>query len=41
MNQVRRIVAVLGGSFDPITLGHLNIASKCLESNHAEEVWVR
>ncbi len=32
-------VAVLGGSFDPIHLGHLHLASQVLELGSAQEVW--
>ncbi len=31
--------AVLGGSFDPIHLGHLHIAGQVLEMSAADEVW--
>jgi nicotinate-nucleotide adenylyltransferase len=36
--QAKRI-AVLGGSFDPVHLGHLHIAEHVLKMNKAEEVW--
>jgi len=32
-------VAVLGGSFDPIHLGHLHIANQVLELGAAQEIW--
>lgn len=32
-------VAVLGGSFDPVHLGHLHIANQVLEMGAAQEVW--
>lgn len=32
-------VAILGGSFDPVHLGHLHIASQVLEMGAAREVW--
>jgi nicotinate-nucleotide adenylyltransferase len=32
-------VAVLGGSFDPVHLGHLHIAGQVLELGAADEVW--
>jgi nicotinate-nucleotide adenylyltransferase len=32
-------VAILGGSFDPVHLGHLHIAGQVLEMGTANEVW--
>ena len=32
-------VAILGGSFDPVHLGHLHIANQVLEMGAAQEVW--
>mmetsp|Transcript_28666 Transcript_28666/g.56322 ORF Transcript_28666/g.56322 Transcript_28666/m.56322 type:complete len:229 (+) Transcript_28666:52-738(+) len=33
-------VAVLGGSFDPITNAHLKIAAELIHSRSADEVWI-
>jgi len=32
-------IAILGGSFDPVHLGHLHIANQLLELSSAQEVW--
>jgi cytidyltransferase-like protein len=39
MSKPRR-VAVLGGSFDPLTLGHLLLVSEILHFEAADEVWL-
>ncbi|KAJ8601938.1 hypothetical protein CTAYLR_004455 [Chrysophaeum taylorii] len=36
----RRRVAVFGGAFDPITMGHLSVMSSILQARAADEVWV-
>lgn len=33
-------VAVLGGSFDPITTGHLKVACEIIHARKADEVWI-
>jgi hypothetical protein len=33
-------IAVLGGSFDPITDGHLKCACEIVHANVADEVWI-
>ena len=38
--QRRKRVAVLGGSFDPITDGHLKCACEIIHANKADEVWL-
>lgn len=35
-----RKIAILGGSFDPITLGHIDIAQYVLKNLDIEEVWL-
>jgi nicotinate-nucleotide adenylyltransferase len=32
-------IGIYGGSFDPIHLGHLNLATEMLEAHHLDEVW--
>lgn len=32
-------IGILGGSFDPIHLGHLNLAIEMMEAHHLNEVW--
>jgi nicotinate-nucleotide adenylyltransferase len=32
-------IGIFGGSFDPIHLGHLNLAIEMLEAHHLDEVW--
>jgi len=36
----KRVIAVLGGSFDPITDGHLKCACEIVHAGMAEEVWI-
>ena len=38
--HVARRIGVLGGSFDPITFGHLKIAAEAIHSQVVDEVWV-
>ena len=38
--QIMRRVAVLGGSFDPITDAHLKMAAEVIHMNAADEVWL-
>ena len=33
-------VAILGGSFDPITTGHLKVACEIVHTRKADEVWI-
>lgn len=33
-------VAILGGSFDPITTGHLKVACEIVHTKKADEVWI-
>lgn len=35
-----RRIAVLGGSFDPITTGHLKVACEIIHTRKADEVWI-
>ena len=39
MNNQKRI-GIYGGSFDPIHIGHLNLAVEMLEAHHLDEVWI-
>ena len=39
MKKVNKI-AVLGGSFDPPTLSHLQIASEAINTHNFDEVWI-
>lgn len=32
-------IGIYGGSFDPIHLGHLNLATEMMEIHHLDEVW--
>ncbi len=36
----RKIVAILGGAFDPIHSDHLRMASECLSHSLCDEVWL-
>jgi nicotinate-nucleotide adenylyltransferase len=40
INKKRRKVAILGGAFDPITKGHIQLANYVLEKTDIEEVWI-
>ncbi|MCK9575806.1 MAG: nicotinate (nicotinamide) nucleotide adenylyltransferase [Candidatus Pacearchaeota archaeon] len=35
-----KTVGILGGSFDPITRGHIFIANHVLKETHVDEIWV-
>lgn len=32
-------IGIFGGSFDPIHLGHVNLATEILEARHLDEIW--
>lgn len=32
-------IGILGGSFNPIHIGHLNLATEIMEAHHLDEVW--
>jgi len=36
----RKQIAILGGSFDPITVGHVKLAQFVLDSKISDEVWI-
>ena len=38
--RVLRRVGILGGSFDPITEGHLTLAAGVVQSGAVDEVWL-
>eukprot|EP00298_Acanthocystis_sp_HF-20_P003841 c14180_g1_i2.p1 GENE.c14180_g1_i2~~c14180_g1_i2.p1 ORF type:complete len:233 (+),score=89.66 c14180_g1_i2:24-701(+) len=35
-----KVIAVLGGSFDPFTNAHLKMSAEIIHSKHADEVWI-
>ena len=37
--MVEKKIGFYGGSFDPIHLGHLNLAIELMEAHHLDEVW--
>ena len=39
-SERRRVVAVFGGAFDPITDGHLMMAAEVVHAKLADAVWV-
>ena len=36
---MERKICILGGTFDPVHLGHLNLATELFEKNGLDEVW--
>lgn len=34
-----KLIGIYGGSFDPIHLGHLNLATEMMEAHNLDEVW--
>ena len=38
-SKVKKRVAILGGSFNPITDGHLKMAAEVIHARAADEVW--
>lgn len=40
MKPIRKKIAILGGSFDPVTLAHVNVAKVVKEQTDVDEVWM-
>ena len=38
--KAKKRVAILGGSFNPITDGHLKMAAEVIHARAADEVWI-
>jgi len=38
--QIRKRVGILGGSFNPVTKGHINIAEMVLKHNLVDQIWL-
>jgi nicotinate-nucleotide adenylyltransferase len=36
---MKKIIGIYGGAFNPIHLGHLNLAAEMMEAHHLHEVW--